>query len=141
MLTKLGQLRQHIKNYIGGDTVDEFERLAIAKAEKAAASEMREKCLETASVQFASALRDGCDSHGAHKIAMDFMREIPIPTSALDLALKRARLEEAKWWRHLVIMDEASYFAVEGDKHIVALNAEVSALEQAQREGWNESEI
>jgi hypothetical protein len=27
-------------------------------------------------------------------------------------------LAEAKWWRHLVIMHEESYFAVEGDKRI-----------------------
>jgi hypothetical protein len=32
-----------------------------------------------------------------------------------------ARLEEAKWWRHLVIMHDESYFAVEGDKRIAAL--------------------
>jgi len=29
-----------------------------------------------------------------------------------------ARLEEARWWRHLVLMHDESYFAVEGDKRI-----------------------
>jgi hypothetical protein len=32
-----------------------------------------------------------------------------------------ARLEEAKWWRHLSIVDQESYFAVEGDNRIAEL--------------------
>lgn len=39
-----------------------------------------------------------------------------------------ARLEEAKWWRHLAIMDPNSYFAVEGDKRIAELQRQVEAL-------------
>jgi hypothetical protein len=33
-------------------------------------------------------------------------------------------LAEAKWWRHLVIMHEESYFAVEGDKRIKQIEGE-----------------
>jgi hypothetical protein len=36
----------------------------------------------------------------------------------------RARLEEAEWWRHLAIMHDESYFAVEGDKRLAALRAQ-----------------
>ena len=36
-------------------------------------------------------------------------------------ALNTERLEEAKWWRNLCIMDPQSYFAVEGDKRIAEL--------------------
>lgn len=34
---------------------------------------------------------------------------------------RRARLDEAEWWRYLVMMHEESYFAVEGDKRLAAL--------------------
>jgi len=42
----------------------------------------------------------------------------PLPYAKL---VAEARLDEAKWWRHLVIMDDESYFAVEGDKRIAEL--------------------
>lgn len=44
--------------------------------------------------------------------------EIAAAKPAGDAAI---RLDEAKWWRHLVIMKEQSYFAVEGDKRIAEL--------------------
>ena len=39
-------------------------------------------------------------------------------------AERKVRLDEAKWWRHLVIMHDESYFAIEGDKRIAELEAE-----------------
>jgi len=45
-------------------------------------------------------------------------RLAPLP---FDKLVAEARLDEAKWWRHLVIMDDESYFAVEGDKRIAQL--------------------
>ena len=44
-----------------------------------------------------------------------------LEAAAWDEMLAKARLEEAEWWRHLVIMDEESYFAVEGDKRLAEL--------------------
>jgi len=41
--------------------------------------------------------------------------------SFVAAAVQQARLEEARWWRHLVLMHDESYFAVEGDKRIAAL--------------------
>jgi len=41
------------------------------------------------------------------------------------------RLAEATWWRHLSIMYEESYFAIEGDKRIAALAAHSSQSEPA----------
>jgi hypothetical protein len=41
-----------------------------------------------------------------------------IPDEAWDEFARERVLAEAKWWRHLVIMHEESYFAVEGDKRI-----------------------
>ena len=112
-----------------GDTMDLAAeiRLAIVEAEQAAAREMRDRCI-------AARPEDAYQSTGMNWWEEE-MCTLPLPTQALDLSLKRARLEEAKWWRHLVFMDEDSYFAVEGDKHIVALNAEVSALEKVQWKG------
>jgi hypothetical protein len=47
----------------------------------------------------------------------------------LEAAKLRARLEEAGYWRWLVIMPEDSYFATEGDKHIAELGGQLSACE------------
>ncbi len=53
--------------------------------------------------------------------------------SAYDRAIAKAalaaRIEEAKWWRHLVIMHEESYFAVEGDKRIADLQKQQAEAE------------
>jgi len=43
--------------------------------------------------------------------------------AALEAERAKVRLEEAKWWRHLVIMHDESYFAVEGDKRLAELRA------------------
>jgi len=40
---------------------------------------------------------------------------------SLAAFLSRVRLDEAKWWRYLAQMHEESYFAVEGDKRLAAL--------------------
>jgi len=66
-------------------------------------------------------------------------------TAALDAAVTRgreqARLDEAKWWRHLVFMHEDSYFAVEGDKRIAELElAAIRALAPVSPAGSGESE-
>jgi hypothetical protein len=50
-----------------------------------------------------------------------------LPTQALDLALARAQMEEAKWWRKTT--------GVDLQYRIADIEAAISALEQARRDG------
>jgi hypothetical protein len=118
-----------------GDTMDLAAeiRLAIVEVEQAAAREMRDRCI-------AARPEDAYQSTGMNWWEEE-MCTLPLPTQALDLALERARLEEAKWWIDAlqlaidggVDIDSPDYRRAE--KRLSAHKAKVSALEQAQREG------
>ena len=96
-------------------------RLAIVEAEQAAAREMRDRCI-------AARPEDAYQSTGMNWWEEE-MCTLPLPTQALDLALARARLEEARRWRNRDGNEEADL------KYLAELASAVSLLEQAQREG------
>jgi hypothetical protein len=133
-------------------------RLAIVEAEQAAqaqaaqAREMRDRCI--------AAREDAYQSTGMNWWEGE-MCTLPLPHATLDLALERARLEEHEMYCTkdvFVPYERGTLPCSPGQSHETGydhylcskehpcprrkeLDAKVSALEQAQREGWNESEI
>jgi len=53
-----------------------------------------------------------------HGCTLENCRYCTQAAETIDRFARERVLAEAKWWRHLVVMHEESYFAVEGDKRI-----------------------
>lgn len=73
----------------------------------------------------------GMDRHDYDAIMETFyeLGAVAQPTSVERESELRARLNEAKLWRHISIHDEHSYFAIEGDKRIAYLDAQIAVAQ------------
>jgi hypothetical protein len=121
-------------------------RLAIVEAEQAAAREMRDRCI--------AAREDAYQSTGMNWWEEE-MCTLPLPHATLDLALERARLEEHEMYctKDVFVFYERGILpCAPGQSHETGydhylcskehpcprrkeLDAAISALEQAQRDG------